>query len=92
MKKFFIFLIALIFLVTGCSKNEDKILKDLTKKVEGTKGYQIEGELELVNNDDIYNYDVVVSYKKNDFYKVSLVNKANNKEQIILRNEQGVYV
>ena len=92
MKKIFIFLIALIFLATGCGKSEDKILKDLTKKVENSKGYQVEGELELLNNEDVYNYDIVVSYKKDNYYKVSLVNKANNKEQIILRNEQGVYV
>ncbi len=93
MKKFFIFLIAIIFLITGCKGNsEEKILKDLTKKIEGTKGYQLEGELELVNNEDVYNYDVVVSYKKDNFYKVSLTNKSNNKEQIILRNDEGVYV
>lgn len=93
MKKFFIFLIATLFLITGCGSNtQEKILKDLTKKVDGTKGYQIEGELELLNNEDVYNYDVVVSYKKDNFYKVSLVNKSNNKEQIILRNEEGVYV
>ena len=93
MKKIFIFLIAIVFLVTGCKGNtQEKILKDLTKKVEGSKGYEIEGELELVNNEDVYTYDVVVSYKKDNFYKVSLVNKSNNKEQIILRNNDGVYV
>lgn len=93
MKKFFIFLIGFVFLFTGCSSNtQEKILKDLTKDVGNSKGYQVEGELELVNNEDVYNYDVVVSYKKDNFYKVSLINKANNKEQIILRNEEGVYV
>ncbi len=93
MKKILISFIIVILLITGCKNNkEEKILKELTKKVEHTKGYQIEGTLELVNNEDVYNYDVVVSYKKDDYYKVSLINKANNKEQIILRNDSGVYV
>lgn len=95
MKKIFTILTAFLLIISmsGCGKNmEEKLLKDLTKKVENSKGYQIEGELELVNNEDVYNYDVVVCYKKDNFYKVSLVNKSNNKEQIILRNDDGVYV
>ena len=33
-----------------------------------------------------------MSYKKSDLYKVSLTNTANNYEQIILKNNDGVYV
>ena len=39
-----------------------------------------------------YNYDVLVSYKKKDYFRVSLKNKTNNHEQIILKNDNGVYV
>ncbi len=54
--------------------------------------YYIEGALEIVNNEDVYTYDVNVSYAKDDNYKVDLVNNVNNHEQIILRNDDGVYV
>ena len=47
---------------------------------------------DIVNNEDIYTYDVKVSYAKKDNYKVELVNTVNNHEQIILRNSDGVYV
>lgn len=95
MKKIFLFLgIFLSLLVmTGCGKyGENDVVKDLDKKVNKLKSYQIEGKLEIVNNDDVYNYNVVVSYKQKDYYKVSLKNIANNHEQIILKNQDGVYV
>ena len=94
MKK--IFLLVLLFisvLVTGCGKyGENDIVKDLDKKINKLKAYKLEGDLEIVNNDDIYNYKVVSSFKKNDLYKVNLTNKSNDYEQIILKNNDGVYV
>ena len=48
--------------------------------------------LEIVNNDEVYTYDVEVSYKKNNNYRVSLTNQANNHTQVILKNSDGVYV
>ena len=56
------------------------------------KAYYIEGKLELVNNDDVYHYDVEVSYQSDDFYRVELSNISNNHTQVILKNEDGVYV
>ena len=48
--------------------------------------------MEIVNNEEKYTYDVDVTFKKGNYYKVSLVNKENNHEQIILKNDDGVYV
>ena len=82
-----------ILLLTGCGKYSEKdLLKDLDKKITKTDAYHLKGNLEITNNDDVYNYKVEVSYKKKDKYKVSLKNTANNHEQIILRNEEGVYI
>lgn len=96
MKKFLkVFSLVTIFLIvlTGCGiKNADNVLNKLKKKIENSKSYYIEGEMQILNNEDTYNYDVKVSYKKGDFYKVELVNTLNNHEQVILRNEEGVYV
>lgn len=95
MKKIFIISICLIsaFLISGCGKkNEKNILKELTKKIENTDGYHINGELEIINSEYVYDYDVDVAYKKGDYFRVSLKNKTNNHEQIILKNTDGVYV
>ena len=95
MKKLFLCL-AVIFcslLITGCGKsNEKDVISNFKKMVDKSKGYTIKGELEILNNEDSYLYDVNVSYKKGDNYKVSLRNKINNHEQIILKNKDGVYV
>jgi len=95
MKKIFLFICVTLslFAITGCGKNsQSDVVKEFDKKVNKLKAYQLEGKLEIVNNDDVYNYDVLVAYKEKDFYKVSLKNKANNHEQIILKNKDGVYV
>ncbi|MBQ8681714.1 MAG: outer membrane lipoprotein carrier protein LolA, partial [Bacilli bacterium] len=46
----------------------------------------------IMNNEDTYTYDVKVSYQKEDYYRIELVNTLNNHEQVILRNDDGVYV
>ncbi len=88
----FLILFSCLF-VTGCGKYGEKdVVKDLESKQKKAKAYYVKGDLEIVNNDDVYNYKVEVSYKKEDNYKVSLTNTANDHEQIILKNSEGVYV
>lgn len=93
MKKIFLTSLFLcLFLFTGCGKyNEKTIVKDLNKKINQITGYHIEGTMDIYNGEDVYSYDVESSYE-NDNYRVSLTNKMNNHEQIILRNADGVYV
>lgn len=93
MKKILIGLIITLLLVTGCGGNsESSIVSDLDKKINKADAYKLDGKLEIVNNDEVYNYDIEVSYKKDNYYKVLLTNKANDHTQIILKNEDGVYV
>jgi len=92
-KYLFLILILTGFILTGCNKYGEKdIINDLKKKVEKSTGYYLNGELQLVNNEDSYLYDVEVAYAKDDNFRVSLKNKTNNHEQIILKNTDGVYV
>ena len=94
MKKKMLFLLILgLFILSGCGKVSEKdIIKEFSKKVDNSDSYYIEGSLDIVNNEDIYTYDVKVSYAKKDNYKVELTNTVNNHQQIILRNSDGVYV
>lgn len=92
-RKILMILLLLLFTTTGCFKNStDNAINDLGKKYKNLKAYHVEGELEIVNNEDTFNYDVDVIFQKDDKYRVSLKNKNNNHEQIILKNEDGVYV
>ena len=64
----------------------------MSKKISKGDGYQLAGKLSVNHNDEVYNYDVSVSYQKDDNYKVSLTNESNNHTQIILKNSDGVFV
>ena len=91
MKKLIICLGVFILFVTGCGKYSDKdIVKEIEKKTKNS--YILEGDLAISNNDDLYNYEVEVSYKKDHYYKVSLTNMANGHSQVILKNDDGVYI
>ena len=91
LKMFFIFCFCLVVL-SGCGNKDSDLLKGLSKKIDGLSSYHLSGALEIVNNENTYLYDVDVSFLKDNFFRVSLVNKSNNHEQIILRNSEGVYV
>ena len=93
MKKrlFIIFVISLLFV--GCFKsNKNNVVENLKQKLSDLSSYQFSGLLSISNNEDTYNYDVEVSYKENDNYRVSIINKSNGHEQIILKNNDEVYV
>lgn len=93
MKKIFLGIFLCLIFLTGCGKKSDgDVLKSYTSAVEKAKSYYLNGKMELVNNEDVYTYDISVSYEANDNYKIELVNTVNNHEQVILRNSEGVYV
>lgn len=90
MKKIVFVLLVSLLILTGCGKySKDNIINELEKKA--TNGYKLSGSLNVVNNDENYNYYIDV-YNDNDYYKVILTNKSNDHTQVILKNKDGVYV
>ena len=96
MKKriFFVFLVLIVIsLLNGCGvKSANNIMDDISNKYNNSNSYYLDGVMEIYNNENVYSYDVKVSYKKNDYYKIDLVNTLNNHRQVILKNDEGVYV
>ena len=93
MKKIFKSLLLVgLFFVVGCGKSDSNILDKLMDELEKANSYYIVGNMEIINNEDTYTYEVEVSYQKGDYYKIDLINTLNNHEQVILRNDDGVYV
>ena len=91
MKKIIIFL-SMVLILTGCGNREENIVKKFTKKIENSGSYKISGNMEIVSNEDTFKYKIEASKSKDGYYKVNLVNKTNDHEQIILKNKEGVYV
>lgn len=95
MKRFLNLLIFSVFMIllTGCGiTRSDDIISTFEKKLAKANSYYTEGMMQIINNEDTYDYDVKVSYKKDDYYRIELVNTLNNHKQVILRNDDGVYV
>ena len=94
MRKYLVIILLFICLfISGCSKDSDKsVIKNINDLFNKSKGYYLSGNLSIFNNDDNYTYDVDVYYKKDDYYKVILTNKMNSHTQIILKNDDGVYL
>ena len=90
MKKYII-IIFMFLILCGCGKNED-IIKKFTKKIDKIASYKLSGNMDIVSNEDTFSYKVEASKSKNGYYKVSLINKTNDHEQVILKNKDGVYV
>ena len=88
-----LFVFVCTFLLVGCGNKSDiDVIEKFEKKVNSVKSYTVKGTMEITSNEETYNYDVSVDYKYEDNYKVTLVNKVNNHEQVILKNDEGVYV
>ena len=93
MKKIVLGLFVVCFLLTGCSKHsENSAVKDLVNQLKNSTGYQLSGKLSVMNNDENYQYDIDVCYQKENHYKVTLTNTLNQHTQVILKNDDGVYV
>lgn len=94
MKKFkFLLIVLMLALMCGCGKAKTtNIIGKFEDKVGSTKSYKIEGTMEIVSNEETFTYDVFVAYKYEEFYKVTLLNKTNSHEQVILKDGDSVYV
>lgn len=92
MKKKLILLLS-IFLLAGCGKTSEKdVINNLTKKINKLDSYVLKGSMEIYNDEDTYTYALETLFKRDDMYRVTLINQNNNHEQVILKNNDGVYV
>lgn|SRR5574344_307431 len=92
-KKVIILLLLVISLfMIGCGKNNKNVISKLENHIKDATAYHMKGNLEIVNNEDTYVYDVDIAYRATDLFRVSLKNTNNNHVQILLKNADGVYV
>ena len=91
MKKFVVFVL-LVLMITGCGKKTSGDVKEnFITKIEKKNSYLMKGTMNITSNEDVFSYNVTAAKDKEN-YRVNLVNQINNHEQVILRNEEGVYV
>ncbi len=97
-KKIMVVVVVLALLGVGVWKVffSGKSISDTLKNVnQNLNSYQLEASMELNNGEEQRTFNVNVSYLKKedqDLFRVSLYDTTLNQEQIMLRNEEGVYV
>ena len=92
MKKY-LFIIICLLTITGCQiKKDTSVIDTFINTINKSKSYRILGTMEIQNDEVIYEYDLNIAYLKDNNYKIEMTNKSNNQMQVILRNDDGVYV
>ncbi|MFC4354845.1 outer membrane lipoprotein carrier protein LolA [Chryseomicrobium palamuruense] len=82
---------AMVFAACGGS-SEEKVRKQIMAKWEEQDGYEVKAEMVVQSPSETATYSIDVWHTKPDYYRVS-VNDANpEKNQLIIRNKEGVFV
>lgn len=86
---------AVILVVSACGgKSQESVVKKISEKLEDVNGYKVEAQMTMKTGQEERNYEIDVWYKRgeNDFYRVGLQNAEEDSGQVILKNEEGVFV
>jgi outer membrane lipoprotein-sorting protein len=75
----------------GAPSKED-VMKKLSGKWNDTKGYELQATMEIKTGSEPRIYDVTVWHTKPTFYRVHVTQDGNEDSQMIVRNEEGVFV
>ncbi|TNJ55275.1 DUF4367 domain-containing protein [Paenibacillus hemerocallicola] len=77
----------------GCgTKNAEQVVKDLDHVVGKLDSYQGAGKMTLQTGQQAQEYNVEVWYQNPHYYRIALTNEAKDITQIVLRNDEGVFV
>jgi len=82
---------ALVLSACG-TKDAESVVKDLDKFLNSMEGYSGTGTMTLHNGQQPQVYQVEVSYSKPEAYRIKLTNAEKDISQIVLRNDEGVFV
>ncbi|MFF2093671.1 outer membrane lipoprotein carrier protein LolA [Paenibacillus sp. NPDC058174] len=87
--------ILLVFslVLSACgTKDAESVVKELDKTVSSMESYRGSGTMTLNTGTQPLQYAVEVSYQKPNFYRIKLTNTEKDITQIVLRNDDGVFV
>ena len=89
MKRILLLMILMLTVLTGCNKNKNHSVNDVVKYLEGLDSYSLTSTMKINKEDKTISLDVTVDYLAPNYYKVVF---GNDNEQIIIKNDKGVYV
>lgn len=82
-----------VLVTVGCgAKNAEQVVKDLDHVISKLDSYSGAGKMTLQTGQQAQAYDVEVWYKAPYYYRIALTNATKDITQIVLRNDDGVFV
>lgn len=89
----FLLLVVVSIILVGCgSPSKEDVMKKLSGKWDDSKGYEIQATMEIKTGAEPRKYDVEVWHTKPEFYRVHVTQEGSDESQMIVRNEDGVFV
>ncbi|WP_141502718.1 LolA family protein [Paenibacillus luteus] len=86
-------ILCLSLVLAACgTKDAESVVKELDKVVNSMESYQGSGTMTLRTGQQPLEYKVEVSYQKPQYYRIKLTNEEKDITQIVLRNDDGVFV
>ncbi|MGG5254726.1 LolA family protein [Neobacillus sp. SM06] len=83
----------ILFVLSACgTKSQGDVVKDLNGKLEDLSGYKVNAKMTLKMGSDSQVYNVEIWHKDPTYYRVNLKNPSKDQSQMILRNDEGVFV
>ena len=83
--------IAIVLVACGTPSKEN-VTKKLSDKWNDSKGYELQATMEIKTGSEPRLYDVDVWHTKPDFYRVHVTQNGKEESQMIVRNDDGVFV
>lgn len=85
--------VLMLLVLSACGqKSQADVTSALKKKMENLQGYKAQATMTLNAGEKPSTYHVDIWYKKPDFYRIHLKNSKQQISQMILKNQNGVFV
>ncbi|WP_147535911.1 LolA family protein [Bacillus marasmi] len=96
MRKSWLLLLAgllMVVVLAACGqKSQQDVVKELDGKLGKLAAYKADAQMTLQMGTEPQTYDVEIWHKDPSFYRVNLKNAKKDQSQMILRNDEGVFV
>ncbi|MGJ7922757.1 LolA family protein [Neobacillus sp. LXY-4] len=96
MRKSWLLLLAglmMVLVLAACgTKTQEDVVKELDGKLGKLTSYKADAKMTLQMGTEPQTYDVQIWHKDPSFYRVNLKNAKKDQSQMILRNDEGVFV
>lgn len=89
---FMVMLLSVLVLAACGGNSQEDVLKDLNNKWTEAKGYELDATMEIKTGSEPRVYDVNVWHTQPDFYRVKVTQQGEDVTQMIIRNNDGVFV